>query len=79
MEPLSFRNDGAFARKGTREKFLLLLRHRPIVEKGTEGHFDLQLSGHTHGGQLFPLLSSRHRIPGYARGLKNLNGEDCFT
>lgn len=55
-----------------REKFLLLLRHRPIVEKGTEGHFDLQLSGHTHGGQLFPLLSSRHRIPGYARGLKKL-------
>ncbi len=55
-----------------REKFLLLLRHRPIVEKGTEGHFDLQLSGHTHGGQLFPLISSRHRIPGYARGLKKL-------
>ncbi len=58
--------------KEQREKFLLLLRHRPIVEKGTEGHFDLQLSGHTHGGQLFPLLSSRHRIPGYARGLKKL-------
>ena len=55
-----------------KNKFLLLLRHRPIVEKGTEGHFDLQLSGHTHGGQLFPLLSSRHRIPGYARGLKKL-------
>ena len=55
-----------------REKFLLLLRHRPIVEKGTEGHFDLQLSGHTHGGQLFPLISSRHRIPGYGRGLKKL-------
>ena len=58
--------------KEQREKFLLLLRHRPIVEKGTEGHFVLQLSGHTHGGQLFPLLSSRHRIPGYARGLKKL-------
>ncbi len=55
-----------------REKFLLLLRHRPIVEKGTEGHFDLQLSGHTHGGQIFPLISSRHRIPGYSRGLKRL-------
>ena len=55
-----------------REKFLLLLRHRPIVEKGTECHFDLQLSGHTHGGQIFPLISSRHRIPGYPRGLKKL-------
>ena len=55
-----------------REKFLLLLRHRPVVETGTEGHFDLQLSGHTHGGQLFPLFSSRHRIVGYGRGLKKL-------
>lgn len=55
-----------------KEKFLLLLRHRPIVEKGTEGHFDLQLSGHTHGGQIFPLISSRHKIPGYDRGLKKL-------
>ena len=55
-----------------REKFLLLLRHRPVVETGTEGHFDLQLSGHTHGGQVFPLFSSRHRIPGYGRGLKKL-------
>ena len=55
-----------------RNKFLLLLRHRPIVEKGTEKHFDLQLSGHTHGGQLFPLASSRHMIAGYSRGLKKL-------
>jgi len=55
-----------------REKFLLLLRHRPVVETGTEGHFDLQLSGHTHGGQVIPLFSSRHRIAGYGRGLKKL-------
>ena len=55
-----------------REKFLLLLRHRPIVEKGTEWHFDLQLSGHTHGVPIFTLISSRHRIPGYPRGLKKL-------
>ncbi len=55
-----------------KEKFLLLLRHRPIVETGTEGHFDLQLSGHTHGGQLFPYLNSRHIIAGHDRGLKKL-------
>ena len=61
-----------------RDKFLLLLRHRPIVEKGTEGHFDLQLSGHTHGGQLFPLISSRHRIAGYTRGLKKLKCGGCL-
>jgi len=55
-----------------KDKFLLLLRHRPIVEAGTRGHFDLQLSGHTHGGQLFPLFSSRHKIAGRPRGLKKL-------
>ena len=52
--------------------FTLLLRHRPIVEPGTEGMFDLQLSGHTHGGQLFPYFNSRHIITGHDRGLKKL-------
>lgn len=34
--------------------FRLLLKHRPVVEKGSEGKFDLQLSGHVHKGQIFP-------------------------
>jgi predicted MPP superfamily phosphohydrolase len=55
-----------------KEKFLLLLRHRPIVELGTEGHFDLQLSGHTHGGQIVPLISSRLKIAKHPRGFKKL-------
>lgn len=57
-----------------RGKFVLLLRHRPVVEMGTLGHFDLQLSGHTHGGQLLPTVSSRHIISGRSRGVKKLNG-----
>ncbi len=52
------------------EKFVLFLRHRPVVEPQTVGHFDLQLSGHTHGGQLFFLPSSRHKIPGRTKGLR---------
>lgn len=36
------------------ERFTLLLKHRPRVEKESIGRFDLQLSGHTHGGQIFP-------------------------
>ena len=35
-------------------RFVVLLKHRPLVESGSEGLFDLQLSGHTHGGQIFP-------------------------
>ncbi len=34
--------------------FTLFLKHRPEVGKGSEGLFDLQLSGHTHRGQIFP-------------------------
>jgi len=52
-----------------REKFVILLRHRPKIEAVTIGLFDLQLSGHTHGGQLFSLPSSRHKIPGRPKGL----------
>jgi predicted MPP superfamily phosphohydrolase len=36
------------------ERFTLLLKHRPTVEEESLGRFDLQLSGHTHGGQIFP-------------------------
>ena len=32
--------------------FVLLLKHQPSISK--EAYFNLQLSGHTHGGQLFP-------------------------
>ena len=37
-----------------REKFTLLLKHRPEVDQKSLGLFDLQLSGHTHKGQIFP-------------------------
>jgi len=36
------------------EKFTLLLKHRPRIDEDTLGLFDLQLSGHTHKGQIFP-------------------------
>ncbi len=34
------------------DKFILLLRHQPYVNKAD--NFNLQLSGHTHNGQIFP-------------------------
>ncbi|HOI72597.1 MAG TPA: metallophosphoesterase [Syntrophales bacterium] len=34
--------------------FTVLLRHRPENRSATAGRFDLQLSGHTHKGQIFP-------------------------
>ena len=37
-----------------RGRFILFLKHRPLVNRGSPGLFDLQLSGHVHGGQIFP-------------------------
>ncbi|MBI5740939.1 MAG: metallophosphoesterase [Nitrospirae bacterium] len=35
--------------------FTLLLKHKSAVNKNSRGLFDLQLSGHTHDGQIFPV------------------------
>jgi uncharacterized protein len=37
-----------------RQYFTVLLKHLPAVHPSASGRFDLQLSGHTHGGQIFP-------------------------
>lgn len=34
--------------------FNVLLKHQPVVDPASAERFDLQLSGHTHGGQIFP-------------------------
>jgi predicted MPP superfamily phosphohydrolase len=39
---------------GSGNNFLVLLKHRPVVNPQTP--FDLQLSGHVHGGQIFPFV-----------------------
>jgi hypothetical protein len=49
------------------DHFTLLLKHRPVVDEQARGLFDLQLSGHTHNGQLFPFtLLTRLAFPMYA-------------
>lgn len=40
--------------KISRDKFVLFLKHRPVLENEAIGLFDLQLSGHAHKGQIFP-------------------------
>ena len=37
------------------DKFTLLLKHKPNINKKSLGFFDLQVSGHTHKGQIFPV------------------------
>ncbi len=37
-----------------RNSFVLYCKHKPRISKDAKGFFDLQLSGHTHNGQIFP-------------------------
>jgi predicted MPP superfamily phosphohydrolase len=37
-----------------KDRFTLFLKHRPVVNENSAALFDLQLSGHTHKGQIFP-------------------------
>jgi predicted MPP superfamily phosphohydrolase len=55
-------------------RFVVLLKHRPTVREKSLGRFDLQLSGHTHRGQIFPfplVIFLTHR---YVAGLYELAG-----
>lgn len=55
----------------SREKFTLLLKHRPLIDEDAIGLFDLQLSGHAHKGQIFPFsLITRFSFPAYSGLLK---------
>jgi len=36
----------------SRRQVTILLKHRPTINESAVGRFDLQLSGHTHGGQI---------------------------
>lgn len=60
------------------QTFTILLKHRPTVEKASLGHFDLQLSGHTHGGQIFPFnLVVNHFYP-RQNGFYRLGGDSML-
>lgn len=48
------RAEKAVLQQAPKESFTVLLKHQPRVDRESMKWFDLQLSGHTHGGQIFP-------------------------
>jgi predicted MPP superfamily phosphohydrolase len=55
--------------------FAILLKHQPYVEKDAPGAFDLQISGHTHKGQIFPFsLITRRFFPFHSGNYRLANG-----
>jgi uncharacterized protein len=58
-----------------RSHFKVLLKHRPVVDKSSIGFFDLQLSGHTHKGQIFPFsLFTKIAFPYHAGNYRLSDG-----
>ncbi|MBW1999581.1 MAG: metallophosphoesterase, partial [Deltaproteobacteria bacterium] len=55
-----------------RRGFRILLKHRPGVNPDSMDRFDLQLSGHTHGGQLLPFKAISKLFYPHNSGLVNL-------
>jgi len=52
--------------------FTILLKHQPVVDHNALKYFDLQLSGHTHGGQIFPFRYITKIFYPYPSGLISL-------
>ena len=67
-------SEKALLEKMPREKFTLFLKHQPVINRESLGMFDLQLSGHTHKGQIFPFnLVTKLYYPMHT-GLSKVNG-----
>jgi predicted MPP superfamily phosphohydrolase len=57
----------------SKDVFTLLLKHRAEVSSSSLGMFDLQLSGHTHKGQIFPVSLITAFIFPYHSGFQKLS------
>lgn len=55
--------------------YTVLLKHQPRVNTGSTQYFDLQLSGHTHGGQIFPFGLLTRLIYPLGFGLSKVSGD----
>ena len=54
----------------TKDDFVVLLKHQPVVDSDMK--FDIQLSGHIHGGQIFPFVYLTRLTYGVHTGLTEL-------
>jgi uncharacterized protein len=65
--------------QANQDKYIILLKHTPIVNPAALPLFDLQLSGHTHGGQIFPFsYFVRLFFPYNCSELYNIHGHQLY-
>ena len=67
-------SEKALLEKMPGDKFTLFLKHQPVISSESLGRFDLQLSGHTHKGQIFPFNLFTKLFYRMHTGLSKLKG-----
>jgi predicted MPP superfamily phosphohydrolase len=67
-------SERALLEKMPGERFTLFLKHQPVINSESLGMFDLQLSGHTHKGQIFPFNLVTKLYYRMHTGLSKVNG-----
>ena len=77
----SHRSNPQAALKGINSKKVkILLAHQPSsIFQANEAGFDLQISGHTHGGQFWPFTYPTKQANPYLSGLHNHNGTQIYV
>jgi predicted MPP superfamily phosphohydrolase len=62
------------------KKYTLLMSHQPRdFDLAANSSVDLMLSGHTHGGQFFPMILFTPLMYKWGKGLYKLNGSTLYT
>jgi len=56
-----------------KERLIILLKHQPLIDESAKPYFDIQLSGHTHNGQIYPFRYITRMIYPYFSGLTFLS------
>ena len=73
-----FLDESVLSRTADPARFTILLKHQPRVAPHSIGRFDLQLSGHTHGGQIFPFHAVVRLLYPITHGSLQLNARSLL-
>jgi uncharacterized protein len=73
----AFLDESLALKNASSQEVVILLKHRPLVRDTSKEKFGLQLSGHTHGGQVFPFSLITALVWPVPQGLERV-GEDTY-
>ena len=80
MDPQNASDPYKAIRGASEESYKILLAHQPkSIFKAADAGFDLQLSGHTHGGQFYPWNLVVGLLQPYIKGLHRYQNTDVYV